>query len=217
MAIIAPSRQVETMQRIADDKSLVEALHPWRRRAWMQQILRWTGRGLLVGLVLACFMLIISRFVPWATASYWAGTLAAASLLCALAAALWYRPSFARSARLVDARLSLHDRLSTAWELRNDSAPISVLQRGDALKQLSKHRPQASVSLWPRRMRLIATGIVAVALALLFLLPNPMSSALQQQAAFQADLARQIAAINQERTAIDGQSSISAQERALIE
>src|SRR5690349_15336439 len=117
MAIIAPSRPVETVQRIADSKSLVEALHPWRRRVWMQQILRWAGRGMFVGLVLACLMLIISRFVPWATASYWAGAVTAASLLCALVAALWYRPSFARAARLVDARLALHDRLSTAWEL----------------------------------------------------------------------------------------------------
>ena len=103
MAIIAPSRPVETRQRISDGKSLAEALHPWRRRLWMQQVVRWTGRGLFVGLVLACLVLLISRFVPWASASYWAGGLATASLLCALAAALWYRPSFARTARRVDA------------------------------------------------------------------------------------------------------------------
>src|SRR6266567_4317286 len=76
MAVIAPSRPVETMQRIADGKSLAGALHPWRRRLWMQQVVRWTGRGLFVGLVLACLVLLISRFVPWATASYWAGALA---------------------------------------------------------------------------------------------------------------------------------------------
>jgi len=214
MATVVPTAIV---QEAGEDHQLTKALRSWRKRLWLQQVLRWTENGVITGLTVACLLLLISRFTPWGAVSYWAFGAAIAALLGALGAALWYRPSFARSARLVDVRLSLHDRLSTAWELRNDSAPISVLQRGDALKQLSKHRPQASVSLWPRRMRLIATGIVAVALALLFLLPNPMSTALQQQAAFQADLARQIAAINHERTAIDGQSSISAQERALIE
>src|SRR5215472_16040225 len=217
MAIIAPSRQVETMQRIADDKSLIEALHPWRRRAWMQQILRWTGRGMFIGLVLASLILIISRFVPWATASYWAVTLTAASLLCALAAALWYRPSFARAARLVDTRLALHDRLSTAWELRDKSSTLAKLQRRDALKHLGRHRPISTISLWPGRAGLIAFGIVIIGLALLTFLPNPMTDVLRQQAAFQARLARQVAAINHIRTVIDSQTKTSAHERSQID
>jgi len=52
---------------------------------------------------------------------------------------------------------------------------------------------------------------------LLLLLPNPMNTVLQQQAAFQDRLARQIAAINQVRTVIENQSAISPQERALID
>jgi hypothetical protein len=214
MATIVPTAIV---QGAGDGHQLTKALQSWRKRLWLQQVLRWAENGVITGLIVACLLLLVSRFTPWGAVFYWASGVAIAALLGALGAALWYRPSFARSARLVDTRLSLHDRLSTAWELRNDSAPISVLQRGDALKQLSKHRPSATVSLWPRRMRLISIGIVAIALALLFLLPNPMNAVLQQQAAFQASLARQIAAIQQERTAIDSQSSISAQERALIE
>jgi len=130
---------------------------------------------------------------------------------------LWYRLSLAYSAYYIDTQLALHDRLSTAWELRDNSTPISVLQRRDALRQLSKHTPSAIISLWPGRVRLLTFGIAAIALALLLLIPNPMNAVLQQQAAFQARLSRQIAAINQARMVIVNQTAISAQERAALD
>ncbi len=217
MATIVPSRHAAVVRRAGSGIKLTEALHSWRKRLWVQQVLRWTENGVIAGIVLACLLLLISRFVPWGTALYWAIGVAIVSLLGALGAALWYRPSFARSARLVDARLSLHDRLSTAWELRGDAAPIAVLQRRDALQRLSKHIPAATISLWPRRTRLIAIGVVVIAFVLLLLLPNPMNAVLQQQAAFQNLVARQVAAINHERAVINSQTEISAQERALID
>lgn len=217
MATIVPSRHAAVIRRAGSGIKLTEALHSWRKRLWVQQVLRWTENGVIAGIVLACLLLLISRFVPWGTALYWAIGVAIVSLLGALGAALWYRPSFARSAHLVDARLLLHDRLSTAWELRGDPAPIAVLQRRDALQQLSKHIPAATISLWPRRTRLIATGVVVIAFVLLLLLPNPMNAVLQQQAAFQNLIARQVAAINHERAVINSQTQIPAQERALID
>jgi hypothetical protein len=217
MATIVPSRHAAVVRRAGSGIKLTEALHSWRKRLWVQQVLRWTENGVIAGIVLACLLLLISRFVPWGTALYWAIGVAIVSLLGALGAALWYRPSFAQSAHLVDARLSLHDRLGTAWELRGDAAPIAVLQRRDALQQLSKHIPAATISLWPRRTRLIAIGVVVIAFVLLLLLPNPMNAVLQQQAAFQNLVARQVAAINHERAVINSQTQISAQERALID
>lgn len=217
MATIVPSRHTAVVRRTGSGIKLTEALHSWRKRLWVQQVLRWTENGVIAGIVLACLLLLISRFVPWGTALYWAIGVAIVSLLGALGAALWYRPSFARSAHLVDARLLLHDRLSTAWELRGDTAPIAVLQRRDALQQLSKHIPAATISLWPRRTRLIAIGVVVIAFVLLLLLPNPMNAVLQQQAAFQNLVARQVAAINHERAVINSQTQIPAQERALID
>src|SRR6266849_2725506 len=217
MATNAPSRHAAIAHDDTDGERFIETLHPWRRRLWVQQILSWTEYGVTIGIICICFLLLISRFIPWATASYWAFGIAIVFLLCAMGAALWYHPSFARSAHHIDTQLLLHERLSTAWELRDNSAPISILQRRDALRQLSKRTPSATISLRPGRMRLLAFGIAAIALALLLLIPNPMNAVLQQQAAFQARLNRQIAAINQARTVIDNQAAISAQERALID
>src|SRR5713101_8132041 len=217
MAINAPSRHAAIAHDDTDGERIIETLHPWRRRLWVQQILSWTEYGVTIGIICVCFLLLISRFIPWATASYWAFGIAIVILLCAMGAALWYHPSFARSAHYIDTQLLLHDRLSTAWELRDNSAPISVLQGRDALRQLSKHSPSATISLWPGRIRLFTFGIAAIALVLLLLIPNPMNAVLQQQAAFQARLNSQIATINQARTVIDNQTAISPQERALID
>ena len=217
MATNAPTRHAAIAYDDTDGNRLIETLHPWRKRLWFQQILRWTEYGVITGILCVCFLLLISRFIPWATASYWAFGFGVVILLFAISAALWYRPSLARSANYIDTHLTLHDRLSTAWELRDNSAPISVLQRRDALQQLSKHTPATTIFLWPGRIRLFAFGIAAIALALLLLIPNPMNAVLQQQAAFQARLNRQIAAINTARTVIDNQTAISAQERAFID
>ncbi len=126
-------------------------------------------------------------------------------------------PHSRSSSHYIDTQLALHDRISTAWELRDDSTPISVLQRRDALRQLRKHAPAATISLWPGRVRLLTFGIATIAIVILILIPNPMNTFLQQQAALQARLNRQIAAINQARLVIDNQAAISPQERALID
>ena len=217
MVANAPSRYAPIAHEDNEGDKFIETLHPWRRRLWIQQILRWTEYGLVISMLCVCFLLLISRFVPWATASYWAIGITIVFLFCSIGAALWYRPSFARSAHYIDTQLALHDRISTAWELRDDSAPISVLQRRDALRQLSKHAPAVTISLWPGRVRLLTFGIATIAIAVLILIPNPMNILLQQQAALQARLNRQIAAINQTRSVIDNQTAISAQERALID
>src|SRR5690242_15054489 len=202
MAASAPSRYVTSAHDELEGDRFIENLNPWRTRLWIQQILRWAETGLVIGMICACLILLISRFIPWPTAQYWALGVAIGIMLCTIVAAIWYRPSFGRSARFIDARLALHDRISTALELLDDSTSISFLQRRDALRALRKYKPATTISLWPGRARLLTFGIVAVAIALLILLPNPMNTYLQQQAALQARLNKQISVINQTRLAI---------------
>src|SRR5207247_9302168 len=118
--------------------------------------------------------------------------------------------------RLFNALLSLHDRLSRAWEMRNENAPLFSLQRRDALKHLGKHSPETAIPLRLGRTSLFTAGVVVAILALLLLLPNQMTSVLQQQAAFQARIAKQIAAIDHVRSVALKQTNTPATERAQI-
>ena len=147
----APSRNSTSVH---EGERFIETLQPWRRRLWIQQILRWIEYGIIMSMICACFLLLISRFIPWSTVPYWATGITIGILLCAGGVALWFRPSFAYSAHYIDTQLVLQDRISTALELRDDSTPIAVLQRRDAFRQLKKHAPAATISLRPARIGL---------------------------------------------------------------
>ncbi|MBV9711689.1 MAG: hypothetical protein JO011_12365, partial [Ktedonobacteraceae bacterium] len=198
-------------------ESLSSALRPWQRRLWMQQVIRWTLWGINMGLLLACIVLLLARITPWSNALTWSIGLAVTSTLIALAMALWRQPSLSHTARIADRRLSLHDRLSTAWELRNQSAPLAKLQRRDALKQLQKHVPAKTLSLRPGRSTGLFLIVVSIFFALLLVLPNPMTSVLKQQAAFQTRIAKQIASIEQVRQNLTHQSDIPPAEQQKID
>src|SRR5438309_7603827 len=98
MAANAPSRNVVMSHDENEGDRFIESLHRWRSRLWIQQILSWTEYAIIISMICACFLLFISRFIPWSTASYWAIGVTIGILLCAFIAALWYLSSFGRSA-----------------------------------------------------------------------------------------------------------------------
>lgn len=217
MATIMPSRIAEPMPKRLNSENLVTVLRPWRKQLFRQQTFRWLLRGIISGLIVACLALLVALVFPWATALYWAIGLAIVALLLALAAAIWYRPSLARTANVIDERLTLHDRMGTAWELREQASALAELQRYDALEQLAKSKPATAFPLHLRRSTVLTLICTTLMLALLVWLPNPMTAILKQQADLQAHLARQIASIEKTRRQIDAQSTISTQEKQHID
>src|SRR5450755_3102802 len=105
MPTLAPPNQEQTTVSLdTQSTQLTATLHPWCRRLLLQQLTRWTGSGIIAGLILACLVLLMARIVPWATALYWALGLGLLCLLGACVLAIWYRPSLAHTARQVDRR-----------------------------------------------------------------------------------------------------------------
>src|SRR5579862_982354 len=164
MATPLPDRLKTISQTAPDAESVALAIRPWRQRLIAQQTLHWTARGLLGGLFLACLLFGLARLIPWGTATYWATGSALACTLLAFIVALRYRPSIIGTTRVVDRRLALHDRLATAWELREDTSALARLQRRDALEQLAKHAPKTGLPLRFSRALLLTFAFLAIAL-----------------------------------------------------
>ncbi len=216
MATLAPLHP-QAQDTLTGEQKLTLALLPWRRRLTVQQGLRWITNGLVAGLLLACVLLVVSRFTAFPTVVVWAVAVVAVSLLCAVGFAIYYRPVLAESARRLDVLLGLRDRLGTAWEYRDDSSSLPALQRRDALEKLAAFTPTRALSLRPGRVRLLTIGVVALAFVLLLVLPNPVNTAYQQQQAFQNSISRQVAQLNHIRQLIDSQASTSQQMRDQID
>ncbi len=217
MATMIPERKLQPMLDAPDRERLVVALRPWQRRLVLQRLVRWTLRGVVLGLLLACLVLLLSRFVPWATANYWAMGFALLSVVLAFGYALWSRPSLTATAHRVDVHLPLYDRVSTAWELGDEISNLSKLQRRDALDQLKKYTPKKSLSLRPRRSLLIFFTTLVLITSLLIVLPNPMNAILKQQAAFQNNIAKQIKAIDKTRQGLVHQTAIPPAQQKQID
>src|SRR5262249_29769545 len=105
MATLTASRRTALKPPTLEGEDLAQALRPWQRRVTLLQAVRWFVRGIILGLGLACLIFLASRIVPWATAPYWAIGIGIVSPLVALCAALWYRPSIARTTSIIDRQL----------------------------------------------------------------------------------------------------------------
>ncbi len=195
MTTLSPQRSELLTRPVPDKVDIVTALRPWRRRLMLYQTQRWFLQGGITGLTLASILLLLSRLLPWAHALVWATGMLILCLAFAVGLAIRLRPSLERTTLLVDQRLGLHDRLGTAWELREDRSALAGLQRRDALKHLKDFSPATAISLRPTRVVVLTIAGLALLIALLIALPNPMNTIMQQQAALQAHIARQVAAV----------------------
>ncbi|GCE06253.1 hypothetical protein [Dictyobacter aurantiacus] len=217
MATFIPSHTRANGEETPTQANLGAALRPWRRRIWTQRILFWGVRGLLTGLFMAGLVLLVSRLLPWASAPYWALGIGIAMPVLGIALALWFRPTNTGTAHMVDERLSLHDRVGTAWELRDQTSVLAGLQRRDALKQLRAYTPARSIALRLSRATTITLVVLLLLLTTLILVPNPMTAVLKQQAALQAQIAKQVTGIEKLRQITAQQPGISKDEKQKID
>jgi hypothetical protein len=160
----------------------------------LQQIVTWTIRLALVGLLIDCLWLAGSRFLPYIvpTTILPAIPLGLAAL-GALIVAFW-RPSMPHIARHVDRQLGLKERLITAVELqgggpgsRDDGSAaerhphLAPLQLGDAVDHVRRVEPVEAFPIRVSFRELNAALALVLVVVLLAVLPNSMQQTVRQR------------------------------------
>lgn len=170
-------------------QTLATALQSTTRRLRLQQTVRLTFWLLGLGLLVTLLLTLLGRMYPLAFPL----TLLRLGLgftglgLLITWGYIWLQPqSPLVVARLLERRLNLDERLSTAVELANNREPHSSLniiqaQRADALRHLENFDPAL---IWPIRLPwpwLMLNALLVAAITYNYIMPNPQIEALQQQ------------------------------------
>lgn len=166
-----------------------------RRRRW-ERAGRGFWKGLFTGALLWVIILVIFKLAPL---PYW--TLAAvgiAAVVCMISGLViggWRKPSTAETARWIDAKQQLKERLSTAWEVAPCETEWSQLLVRDASQHLGKLNPRQLLPFHLPRISRWALLVLVLAAGLGFIPEYRSKAYLQKQndAALVRDTGKQLA------------------------
>jgi hypothetical protein len=211
------------VNELASYEKLVGVIHVCRELWRMQRAVVWALRGATAGLFLAVILAILSRLFPlFSLGSLFLLNLIIVFLCASIAFGLSVLrpPSLLQTARVVDYRLTLRERLSTALAVHagtvHTSPPMAAAQLADAVRVAA--RIEAGLAFpWrvPRRELWIALLLAAV-LIVSYVVPNPMEAVWQQRAVARQAIAEQVAELEALRAEIEANQALSAEQREAL-
>lgn len=211
------------MDSVTAYENLTGVLHTCRQLWRMQRATVWALRGTTGGLALAVILFILSRLFPLFPPRFLLFLSLILVFLCASVAfgfSLLRSPSLFQTARIVDYRLSLHERLSTALAVRagrvNTWPQIAAAQLGDAARAAERIEPGRA---FPWRMPRGDLGIALVLTAVLiasFVVPNPMEAMLRERVAVRQAVAEQVAELEALRAEIEVNQALAEERREAL-
>ncbi len=197
----------------------------WRWALWLRltDSVAWSAWGLLGGLGAGLALAVAARIWPLLTRRPLlglAGLLALSGALIGLAAA-WLRPLLAqRLARILDRRLGLAERLTTAFEIglgRLRAAPgMAAAQLADTLAAAARVDVRAALPLRVPRRAALGSAVLLAALALSLILPNPQEAVLAHKAAVRQAVEEQIDALETAQQEVASSETLTPEEQAAL-
>ena len=206
-----------------DYLALTSIVKRWNRRLRLRQTLLWLPRSLLPGLAVGLTLAAVSWMRPWLMpkeiALITVAVIALGVVLFALSVWLWRRSALT-SAQRFDVQFRLNERVSTALELgtgviqSNDE--LALRQIKDARVKASAIRPREQMPLEVRRRDWLIVIVLAAALVLLLILPNPQVNALTQASAQQAAINNAADQLRQTTQDIAADTSLGNEQRKTL-
>lgn len=203
------------------DRELGRQLARLTRVLRAQSAMQGIGWGLVAALAVMLLAAGAAQLTPlWYRAALWLAlirALAVGAVGGALIGWFWPRP-LPQRLRLLDRRLGLADRLTTAWELSAGRivAPPAIVraQAEETLRTLTTVRPEQAFPLRPGRTALLTALVLTGALGALLFLPNPQETELTRRAALQQAAQEQAARLETIARQLETDPALSAEQRA---
>lgn len=195
----------------------------WALRLRLIEALTWGAWGLVTGLALALILALMARVVPLLMSTAlirWTALLALLGGAGGAVAALLRPYSRHRLARMLDRRLALADRLTTALEIAthrlSPTPPMAAAQLADTQDAVTRADARTALPFRvPHRALLVALAL-ATGLALSLSLPNPQEQVLLRRAAVQAAVEDQIERLETTRSQVAQSQALSEEEQEAI-
>jgi hypothetical protein len=181
-----------------DRMALREGLNMISRVIKLQSAVIWFFRGVVLGLIADCALLVAMRLSPIGVQLQWLVLPPAIlGIVGLLAAFLWPIP-VENIARRADSRLGLKERLITAIELQRsrDSHPLAGMQLHDAVEHV---RHVEALDAFPVRLPMRELQFIlglAVVATLLVAAPNPMERAVREREQIQQAVRQEAERLN---------------------
>jgi hypothetical protein len=178
--------------------ALREGLNMISRVIRLQSAVIWFFRGVVLGLIADCALLVAMRLSPIGVQLQWLVLPPAIlGIIGLLAAFVWPIP-VEHVARRADIRLGLKERLITAIELqrRRDANPLSGMQLHDAAEHV---RHVEALDAFPVRLPLRELQVIlglAVVATVLVAAPNPMERAVREREQIQQAVRQEAERLN---------------------
>jgi hypothetical protein len=206
---------------------MMEKLKRFLRRAglrlrWIESV-AWAIWGLAIALALALGVALAARAFPLLTSSGLAllvALLALAGAGLGLAGAWLIPRSRYRLARILDRRLHLAERLTTAIEIGGrllvTSPVMATAQLTDTLSAAGRVDLRTALPVRIPRRALLIAAVLAAALLLSLLLPNPQEAILLQRAAVRQAVEEQIETLEEVHERIEEEEGLTPEEREAL-
>jgi hypothetical protein len=162
-----------TMNDLSHQLDVVHALAPARRTIGIRRLSRSTLLGFAAGAAAGALLIGAARLFGFGPVLLVGIAPAVAGIVAGAVVGILRWPRALEAARAADRHFSLHDRLTTALELRSSELPLAALQRRDAALRIEGLRLGRIRGRWLGRRDGVAVALAAMAFAAALALGSP--------------------------------------------
>lgn len=191
-----------------DIKDIYKSIRPLKNRIHLNNAILCVVSGLIAAGILSLILGCLSLFLPVPYVLRIIIVIYISVILLTVVISLFLRPGNLKTIKVADS-LGLKERLVTAYELKDDPAPLSKIQRYDALKAVSKVSFKSLYSIKVPKYHGLASIALVLLVAVTFIIPSGSKEKAQKIENLLSEVKKQAENIDKERKELSKKANVS--------